>query len=292
LVLEHPAGEGARFSLGPDGWAWIAEQGALRVVDPATGVDRSRVEIGGRTVPRIVGQMGDRFYIRTPGRVLSVDAASGEMRAERQDQDITAIALDPRGRHLYTATRFGAVLGLRPRSLRPQWAWPKLGIEATAAVSSPEGDRLYVALSARAEASEGRTRIVTRDVQTGRILNEAPVPVPFVTLATDAAGTIYGLADGEGSGAIWAFSDGPDGLQPLWRQSLRSLGLRDSVEMRVAPRGGRLAVFDAGEEGRLYLLDAATGEIRGMWRPAPLDAAFATTGPLYLLRTDAIEIIQ
>ncbi|HEV2132575.1 MAG TPA: hypothetical protein VGR27_15780, partial [Longimicrobiaceae bacterium] len=185
------------------------------------------------------------------------------------------------------------VYGLDPRSLEPRWAWPRLGLDAEALASSPEGDRLYLALREPAgTGGAGATRVLTRDVQTGRVLAETLLPFAVRLLTTDAAGRVYALLEDNAGGAVAALQPGAVGLRVLWQRSLLSLGLAAPVELRVSPPGDRLALFTGERERGLHLLDARTGESLGRLHEGPLDAAPGADGVLYLLYQEEIRILR
>ncbi len=292
IRLAAPVGEEATLWMDPHGRAWIGSAQGLRVVDPRTAATLTQAELQGRAVPRVVAEGEEGVYVRIGDHLLALDRTTLEIRAQRQERATRPVAVDPRQRYLYVGTETGAVFGLDPRSLQPLWAWPRLGLEATALTSSPEADRLYLALWGAAEEGEGAARILTRDVQTGRVLGTISLVAPLRTLTTDAAGVLYGVAGDEARGAVVALRPTAEGLRILWRRALRDLDPPARPQLQLAPDGQRLALFAPGEEGGVSLVDTRTGERRGRVRETPLDLAFGTNGELYLLYAEEMRVVR
>ncbi|HEX5727669.1 MAG TPA: hypothetical protein VFX98_19515, partial [Longimicrobiaceae bacterium] len=87
-------------------------------------------------------------------------------------------------------------------------------------------------------------------------------------------------------------SHGPEGLRTAWEVGLGALGLGGRVELRVSPRGDRVAVFAPGDRGGLRVLDARTGRELARTREAPLDAAFGVGGRLFLLGERELRVAR
>ncbi|CAN5844526.1 hypothetical protein BH23GEM7_BH23GEM7_05640 [soil metagenome] len=294
IMLGARVGPGAALGVDDEGRLWVAAGDSLRVMDAASGQLLASAAIGAAGPLHLMGGQGEGegMYLRAGERLLALDGATGEPRAEREVPATHVLTLDPRGRHVYEGMVSGTVYGLDPRTLEPRWAWPRLGRDATALASSPEGDRLYLALREPAEAGAGTTRVLTRDVQTGRVLAETPLPFSVQSLAADAAGTVYALLGDDAGGLVAALRPGGDGLRVQWQRPLLSLGLAEPAELRVAPSGDRLALFTRDRERGLQLLDARTGEPLGRLGEGPLDAASGADGVLYLLYEEEIRILR
>lgn len=275
-ALERPVGRSASLSLDTQGRVWIGERGRVRLLSEATGESRGEVETGGVAVPRLLGTAAGRAQFRLGVRSLAtVDPEAMELRAFREEVEGEHLAADPRGRHLYLAAPAGAVLGLHPRTLAPDWAWPRRGAPATALAASPEGDRMYQALGPVEDAG---ARLLVRDVQTGRILLEAGLPAPLEALAAAEGGVLYGL---EEDGGVLAFRAGRD-LHPLWRQPAHRLGLSPPLELR-APSGGARVLVISPSAGEARMLDGTDGALAGRYTGGVRDGAFGPSGALYLL---------
>lgn len=269
---------------------WVATPRGLLGVDTASGRVVARVSTAGEGIPRVFGSADGRSYAATPGgRLLLLDAVTGAVRANREGAPGNRYALDPAGREVYAATRSGAILGLDPLSLQTRWSWPRLALRTTALAVSPEGDRVYHAVSDPAHGNEDR--VLIRDAQTGRVLATQPLPAPLRSLVSGWDGTLFGVSGEEGDESVVALRPGPDGLELRWRQTARSLELTGPVALRVAPEGARVAVFAPGSGGGVRVLDADTGEPVAAVEEGPFDADFGADGVLFLLYPGEIRIL-
>ncbi|HEV2131601.1 MAG TPA: PQQ-binding-like beta-propeller repeat protein, partial [Longimicrobiaceae bacterium] len=244
IMLATRFGPGAALGVDGEGRLWVAAGDSLRVMDAASGQLLASAAIPAADPLHLMAGEERGMYLRAGERLLALDGATGEPRAEREVAAAHPVTIDPRGRHVYEAMVSGTVYGLDPRTLEPSWAWPRLGLDAAALASSPEGDRLYLALREPAgTGGAGATRVLTRDVQTGRVLAETLLPFSATVLAADAAGMVYALLEDDVGGAVAALQPGAEGLRVLWQRSLLSLGLAGPVELRISPPGDRLALF-------------------------------------------------
>lgn len=269
------------------GRTWLGGPEGLRVLEG--GREVRRVPVEGEGAPRVLGAMGGRLLVRTGERVLALDPRGAEPRAERGEVR-GRVLRDVRGRFLLVASPSGEVRGLDPRSLEPLWVWPSLG-ETSAAALSPEGDRVYLAVS----RDEGAAALLSRDLQTGRALRGEDLSADVEWLEAGPRGELFALVDarGGGEGSVVALAPGGAGLASLWRRSLRSLRLEGEVEARLAPGGTRLVLFAPGNDAGLRVLDAETGEPRGSVRGPVRDAAFAADGAsLYLLTGSEVRVVR
>ncbi|MBA4155904.1 MAG: PQQ-binding-like beta-propeller repeat protein [Gemmatimonadetes bacterium] len=267
---------------------WVGYPGELQALD-TTGAVRVRTALDAGGPLRIVGNGSARLYVRAGDELLSVDEETGEVRMRRGEIGGAVVALDPRGRHLYLATEAGAVFGLHPRLLRPLWAWSRLGRRATAIDSSPEGDRLYLALAGEGDSPPGE--ILVRDVQTGRVLASVQLSGAVRELVVGPTGILFLVLVEDGGASLAALRPGPHGLTELWRHAPGNDAPPGTPQIRVSGTGGDLAAFVPGAAG-LRVLDAHTGEVGLRTDDAPRDAAFGADGSLYLLFAEEIRVLR
>jgi hypothetical protein len=288
VPLPHSVAAPGALSVTAGGRLWIGQPGVLIALDPLEAEPLLRAEFEPATPPRLLGYAGERYYVLIGDELLTLDE-TGAVRMRRGGVGASAVALDPLGRHVYLATDRGAVLGLDPRLLRPRWAWPRLGQPALGAVPSPEGDRLYLLLAPGAD--EG-PRVLTRDVQTGRILAELELELPLQQLQAAHSGWVYGLELDTDEARVVALQPGLGGLRVAWRRSIPGGSPNIALQLRVSPAGDRVVVFAGTSAGGLLVFDARTGRpLDGVLEP-PIDAGFGHAGTLYLLFPEEIRVLQ
>jgi hypothetical protein len=259
----------------PAGVHWLGVPGGLLLRDPAGSWREVRWE--GEGVPRVLGWIGGSAYVRA-GDVLQVlEAGRDSVAARREGFGSSPLLLDVRGRAVLQAAGSGAVLGHDPTTLEPVWAWAALGSPSGAVAASPQGDRVYHAL---ADDEEG-ARILTRDLQTGRVLASMPIAAPVAVLATDSTGMLFALArEGRRAEVLALRPDGGE-LTVVWRRVLRAA--EEAARVRLAVGDGRVAVWGLGPRVGLRLLEGRDGSVLGRSRTDPLDAAFGEDGSLWTL---------
>lgn len=278
LRLELPRAVQAPATLHVDsaGRLWIADRAGVDGLDTAGAP--LLAEPPELAAAQLLGFSAGRLYVRAGDELITLDEA-GRVRARRGGVGAGPMALDPRARHVYWATDAGAVFGLEPRLLRPLWAWPRLGRAVAALAVSPQGDRLYQALDPRPGEPP---RLLVRDVQTGRVLQELPLPAPARALAAAPGGALYALlADGDAAQVLALRPGGAEGLQIAWQQAVPLAPAAAPPRLRASPHGERLALAAPGAE--LRLLEAADGTLAARVADAPLDADYAPDGTLYVL---------
>ena len=284
LPLAAPVDSAASIAAAPGGGIWLVSGGRLALLDTARAPVPPPVELGTADAARVVGSDTAAVYLRAGSRLLAVWPDSGRVRARRGGVGADGFASGPRGGG-FVATRWGGVLGVAPGSLRPLWSWPERGPPGTALAVSPLGDRVYQALGG------DEPRILTRDAQTGRILDETETGAAVRSLDAGPDGTLYAVG-GEGRRAVLtALRPGPAGLAERWDVALRSLEVGDSARVLVSPAGTRVALVSREGEGTLRVLDAATGRVASGERGV-LDAAFAADGSLLVLTAREVRIVR
>lgn len=282
-VVRLPAevADASALHVGPDGHVWLGGPGWAAALDTSARTVVRRRAVPGDAAVSVLGLSGRRVYLRIPDRLLALDAELEEISGEREAAPTDPFAFDPRGRAVFQGSGGGAVEALGPAGLRARWAWPKLGPPVTALAASPEGDRLYVAMAGDSAV------LLSRDVQTGRVIWRAELPAPASALAVGPDGVIYALTGEDGDATALALRPAVNGTLPIWR---RSVGL-EGARMRVAPRGDRVVVFSSGEEAGIRVLDAADGAVLRAAESGPLDAGWSAGGELYLLYPRELRVL-
>lgn len=279
--LAAEVADASALHVGPDGRVWLGGPGWAAALDTSAGAVLRHRDLAGDAAVSVLGISGGRVYLRMPERLVAMDPELEEVSGERKAAPADPFAFDPRRRVVFQGSAGGAVEALGPAGLRARWAWPKLGPPVTALASSPEGDRLYVAMAGDSAV------LLSRDVQTGRVVWRAELPAAATALDVGADGVIYALTEEDGDATALALRPSAGGTQPVWR---RSLGL-ERARMRVAPGGGRLVVFSSGEEAGIRVLDTADGAVLRGAESGPLDAGWSAGGELYLLYPGELRVL-
>lgn len=273
ISLGIPAAE--TMTIDSTGRFWIGAPGEIWIRD-STATPR-RIPAPGEGAPRVVGWSAAGAYLRVGDSLFLLSAVDDTVTARRGDFGRNPLAFDVRGRAIYQGARSGAVLAHDPVSLEPIWAWASLDAPTTAIALSPEGDRLYQALG----ADEDGARVLTRDLQTGRVLGRTELRHPLRELAVARSGVLYGLAVDGRRAIVLALQPQGHELTPRWR-----LGLPASEgygEVTIAVAGGRILVQGLGSEAGMRVLSGESGARLGRTRGPPLDAAFGPDGALWTL---------
>jgi hypothetical protein len=281
--LPAPATAGATLVVGADGVAWIGAPGTVTGVDPDGGVVVV-LSTGGDAIPRVATASGERLLARAGGELLLLPRGGDGAVVRAAVERLREVIADPLGRWVYAVVEGGGVVAADTGDLTPMWGWPELDGTLAAAVVSPLGDRLYVALRAGSEAG-GRGVLAVREAPRGRVVSSSERDPAHRALAAAGETTLVGVA----GAVVERFRPGLDGSQRVWS---RSLPLGDGpVVLRADRAGRRVAVFEAAPDGRLFLLDGGDGAVLGETE-APLDADFDAEGRLFLLETDAVRVIR
>lgn len=254
---------------------WLGSPGGISIRD-STGTPR-RIGVPVDAAPRVIGWSAAGAYLREGDSLYLLSAVGDTVTARRGGFRLNPLALDVRGRAIYQGARSGAVVAHDPVSLEPIWAWASLDAATTAIALSPEGDRLYQALG----ADEEGPRVLTRDLQTGRVLGSTEIRDPLRELVVAPSGVLYGLAHDGRRAIVLALQPQGHELAPRWRLGLPAS--EGSGEMSIAVAGGRILVQGLGPEAGTRVLSAESGARVGRTRGQPLDAAFSPGGGLWAL---------
>lgn len=267
------------LAVAPDGRLWLGAPGTLRVLEPGGATVRMAPAAA---APRPLAIAGGWALLDDGDTLRLLEEAT--LRAVGATAASAAVHLDVRGRWLFTGAASGAVMIHEPDSLRLIAAWPSAGRPATAITGSPEGDRVYLALG-----GESAT-VLTRDLQTGRVLRSDDFAAPFASLAADSAGNLYGVVGGEGDAALLSLRPWGPQLELRWR--VRTPGGAEA-RLILDPGGRRLALLVPGaNENGLRVYDAEAGDLLGTLPEPPLDAAFDPAGRLLLLYPGEIRVVD
>jgi hypothetical protein len=282
-VIPIPVAGATTLHVGGDGRFWVGEATAVTVLEAGEVAARTAITAG--AVPRVVGESHSHLLVRrASGSLLIFDRESGELLAD------TTIAgeplLDVRGRWVFVATGSGAVLIHEPGTLTVTSAWAALGMTSTALAASPEGDRIYHALS-----DDGAATVLTRDLQTGRTLRTSAFSAPFLELAADRQGNLVGVMGEEEDAAVISLRPWGQELELRWRTRFSSPA--STIAVHLSPDGARMAVLTPEDSKTgLHVLDAETGKILGRLSEHPLDARFDPRGRLLLLFPGEVRIVR
>jgi hypothetical protein len=282
-IISIPAAEATTLHVEADGRLWLGEAAAVTVLEDGAIVARTAIAPG--DAPRVIGETDSALLMRRGSTaILMFDPASGELLAQ------TEIAgeplLDVRGRWVFVAAAGGAVLIHEPDSLALISAWASLGKSSTALATSPEGDRIYHALT-----DDVASTILTRDLQTGRTLRTSVFSAPFADLAADPQGNLVGVVGGEDDAAVISLRPWGEELELRWRT--RIVSPASAAAIRLSPDGDRVAVLTMGDtKTGLHLLDGETGKTIGHLPAHPLDARFDARGRLLLLFPGELWVVR
>ncbi len=262
---------------------WLGGRDALLILDPHTGVVRMQRRLPTAAVPwRLAdrGEEGEVILASAFGDLLRLADLDSSPSAHRPAADAPPLTVVSEDVH-FDVLDNSAVYLLDRASLRRFRAWARLGATTTAAGASPEGDRLYQALE------EGRgTRLLMRDVQTGRTLMEEELPVRVHSLVPGRGPRLYTI-EGEGREmAVARRRPSVEGAPLRWSLRLRELQLGPDAVLRVAPSGEDLALVAPGEG--VVLLSGADGRVLERWAFEALDAVFSRGGDLWGLEPGGV----
>lgn len=260
-----------------DGRFWIGRPGAAVVLGQG-GAELFRVSTPGAAAPEFVASPGGVLYLQAGDTLVAVDASTGARRGARGGFAGVVVRADVRGRYVLQGAASGAVLGFDPATLEPRWGWPSRGAPTTALAAAPEGDVVWQAL----EVGENAGLLLERDLQTGRVLEDARMFDRIAALEPTPAGDLVSVIVGTRRVHVILLRPRGSSMTQVWRSALDLDGSR-AVRMRYAAVTGMIAVFTPGSEAGLRVLDAKAGRSRGFTEDAPLDAAFGPDGALYLL---------
>lgn len=264
------------------GRAWVGLAGGLARVRAADSA--AVLPLGGSSAARVLALAGDRAFVASGDDALLISADSLAVLERREGTRTDALLWERQTGHLLQGTASGAVMAHDAETLRPVWAWAALGNPVSAMAASPFGDRVYMAVEA--PTGTGGGQLLTRDLQTGRILDRSAVSQPLDALVAAGHQRLYGLTRGS-AGAVIALSPGSR-MEVVWQRGLREMGLAWPASLGVSADGQWLAVA-AGESG-MRLLDA-DGNVRGGVERPVRDAAFGPDGSLYLLTGGRVDRI-
>jgi hypothetical protein len=282
-VIPIPVAGATTLHIGGDGRLWVGEETAVTILDGGEVVTRTAISPG--AVPRAAGESPAHLLMRRASASLLIfDRASGELLADSGPAGEPL--LDVRGRWVFVATAGGAVLIHEPATLTVTSAWAALGMVSTALAASPEGDRIYHALS-----EDGAATVLTRDLQTGRTLRTSAFSAPFLELTADRQGNLVGVVGGEDDAAVISLRPWGQELELRWRTRFSSSASATSIHL--SPDGDRVAVLTPGDSKTgLHLLDGETGRMLGRLSEHPLDAGFDARGRLLLLFPGEVRIVR
>jgi len=271
------------LAAGEDGDLWLAGRAGLVILDPRSGAVRMQRGLPAAPVAwRLAYRAGDGAVIlATPvGDLLRLPDAGSPPSARRAAADAPAHTVVSEDVH-FDVLDNSAVYLLDPVSLRRFRAWARLGAATSAAAASPEGDRLYQALD------EGRgSRLLMRDVQTGRILMEEVLPVRIRALVPGRGPRLYTIEGTGGEMAVARRRPSVEGAPLRWSVRLRELQVTSDAELRVAASGEELALVVPGEG--VVLLAGADGRVVERWAFEALDAGFSRDGGLWGLEPGGV----
>ena len=269
-VRPLPVLDATTLALDDSGRVWLGEDGRMVVVVGAV-VDAVHPTPSGDP-PRMVEQLEGRVYLEAGDSVLVVPRP--DTLGIRGDMGRAVLAGDPRGRFLLQGAYSGAVLAHDVDTLEPLWGWGAIGAATTGLALSRIGDRVYQAVTDDEEGS----RLLIRDLQTGRTLEEFALSGPMSALVVAPSGRLYGV-EGERMDVV-SFDPGPGGVVEVWRQRVAA---EEGAEAHMAVAGGRIVVWGGGVRWGLLMLDAETGEVVRRAGEAPIDAAVDPAGAIWAL---------
>jgi hypothetical protein len=250
----------------------------------ARGEAALRVALSSAHTPRVVAERDGRLFVSLgPDSLLSVETGPGDSITTAASAGIPY--LDVRGRVVFFGAASGAVLLHDISTLSRISAWPSLDAPTTALTGTAEGDRIYQAIE-----EGGGGVILTRDLQTGRILRTNHFPAPFHQLEVDRAGNLVGLIGGGSAAGLVSLRPRGDELELRWRERLA--GTADETSFRISPDGARIALVTQGvTKSGLRVLNTETGNPLGRVDEPPRDAAFDASGRLLLLYPGEIRVV-
>lgn len=281
--VERLPGSFATIHSDRSGRLWVGDDSTLVRVD--SGAVAARIATS--STPKVVAETDRLMFLRAGERLSVIDLESAAEVAARDAIGGGPIAIDVRGRYLYRTGPTGAVLIYHPETLETISGWASLGARGSGIAFSAPGDRLYLALSDSAPEASGA--ILTRDIQTGRILETSEMRGPVADLRGDASGDLFVLIEEESAGAVLSLRPLGGELRLRWRRTLRELRLDPPLMLRIAPDGSHLLVSGGENRTGLRVLDGETGEEVGSLGAPATDAVFSRDGALLLLYGDEVR---
>jgi len=271
------------------GFFWLGGGGEILKLDP-DGRELARLRVPEASNAELADFHADRLYFRTPSSILLVDARESRLLVENADLGAGHFLADVRGRFVLRTAGEGAVIAHDPLTLEPVWGWGAVGARATALALSPEGDRIYLALGARAE---GGPELLVRDVQTGRVLRRRVLRDSASVVIAGGPSMVFAFeSDARGGGQLEALQWRAGELEPVWSRSQGELRIDGSARMRLSRDGRRLAVLGLQKEEGLHLLEVEAGRYTGRLRGNARDVAFGPAGEVYLLYSGELRRVE
>jgi hypothetical protein len=227
-----------------------------------------------------LAEMDGTLYARTTDTLMAIASETGAVLAARAEFAGTIVIPDVRGRFLLQGAQSGAVFAHDPVTLEAIWGWASRGARTTALAGSIEGDVLYQAL----DGGDDGGFILTRDVQTGRVLAGQRFQNRVDALMVTRSGDLIALLvdGGGGQGDLMRLRPRVGEMSEIWIQPL-DLSPRARATLDYSSAVGLVAVFQPGVQNGLRVVDAEAGTLVGTVTESATDAAFTSDGALYLL---------
>jgi hypothetical protein len=277
-----PSDAASTLHIDREGRLWLGEPGAFLVIDGDGGTWRFQLPTA--QAPRVLAERAGRMFALSADSTLMVLSDPADSVPAAAVRGLPFV--EPRDRWIFVGGGSGAVLIHEPAQLRLISAWGALGAPTTAITGSPEGDRIYQALD-----EEGAGTILTRDLQTGRVLRTSSFSAPLLDLIADREGNLIGIIGEARDAAIISLRPWGDELELRWRERIPAAS--HASRLRLSPAGERVAVITPGEHANgLRVLDTETGANLGHLPDSPLDAAFDAAGRLILLYPGELRVVR
>lgn len=265
---------------------WLSGPGQVISFDPR---DESahRLVVPARA-PTLLGRAGNTLLLLADRTVLaaSPDSAGLFLLAD----DVEAAVLDSAGGFLLESIAHGEIVARTIDDLRPAWGWSGGGVASSALALSPEGDRLYQAVTA---SGGRRPTLRVRDLLSGRTLRELELGGPVRILRATEQGDLIGVGWSDDGSALfitrlaWMAGD----LVIDWHRAVASPADGPPPKLAISGDGRRIALTGNAETG-LTLFDGETGSTIAIWSGTAQDAAFDDLGHLYLLTEAAVVQVE
>lgn len=279
----------ASLHIADDGALWLGNSDGIVRTDP-TGVVSGRFPFSSGSAPDRIATTASGLYFRSGSAFHLIDPGTDSLLIHRDDMPGDAVAMDPRGRYLFRTGGAGAILAHDAPSLDPIWGWGAIGAEGTAIAVSPQGDRVYEAITDNDDTGE----LLVRDLQTGRVLERLDLPHPVRILLAAEDGSLVGIgwrADGSG-GTLFRLAWIGGEIGTVWSRSTGDLGISPPMRLRLSGRGDRLAVLAMNDEAGLHVLDMETGRTVDRLGGRADDVAFDPADRIYLLDSSVVLRVE